>query len=317
MEKRDLALSLLVLVILTSGCVDGDSSSTEQESTDSISVHSLDVNPQEIYEGSSVRVSLDLANTGQLEADVSAGENGGSIMRDHCRDMFDISEFSSQPETLADNPGEPQTLYPDQEAKLRWTLDHVGNANQLIDQDCILKFEVPFDYSVSAYRQIQIKQDQAVEGTETLQSESSSGPLLFAVETVGGTGDEGRQTFIEEEDDSLRILLRLQNTQKTDYNKGVIEIYEETLEVGADSPLDFSENYSEMTDESEETHCEINDDNPIRIHEGSSRDIICDFDLSNVDVSRPSMVSEITASVDYRYLKDAGERTVTVKPDGS
>lgn len=309
MEKRDLALSLLVLVVFVSGCVDGGDTGTEQESTGSITIHSLDVHPQEIYEGDSVQVSLDLANTGNLPAEINAGDDGKNILKDHCRDIFSIPNdgFQSKPDSLANSGSD--MLHPSEEAALSWTLQQDGDVPELYDQKCNLKFQIPFSYSVSAYKQIQIKSDRSIEGTQDLQSESSSGPLLFAIETVGGTGSEGRDTFIADDggdgDETVRILLQLQNTEQTDYNKGVVDINESSWDVSINGPG------------STDPNCEFDpSEDKLMMYEGQSRVISCEVPVQDIGES-PSVLWEIRASIEYRYLKDAGSRTVTVKYDGS
>lgn len=339
MEKRDLALSLLVLIVTVSGCVDGNTSNTEKDDKGSITVHRLDVSPREIYQGSSVRVSLKLVNTGEQSAVLNVTKpssksiRGERVLKDYCPDIFSLtaSNFNTQPQELETQGS--TTLYPDQEAELQWELTQDGSV-PLYGYSCDLKFEIPFSYKVSSYRQVQVKADREVEGS-TLKSESSSGPLLLAIETIGGTGSEGRSTFIAGEDESMRILLQLQNTENPDYNKGVVDIKEDTLKIEADGPISFTQTFSSQCPDSgmyahkcltitgggsggDDGPCDIDKKNPIRMFEGQSRVITCDVPIPDEsELKGPSMVSEISASVEYDYLKDGGTRSVEVKYDGN
>lgn len=110
-------------------------------------------------------------------------------------------------------------------------------------------FQVPFNYSVNSFRQIQVKRSRNVEGSQ-LQSKSTSGPLLFAIETIGGTGEEGKSTYIAGEDQNMRVLLQLQNRGQEGYDKGVVDIRERSLTIESDGPgdLDFTEKFTYRQD---------------------------------------------------------------------
>lgn len=255
MERQRLILILLFLTVLASGCIGGGTNG--QESSRSITVHQLSVSQNQIYEGTSVSVSLDLVNTGNVPANVSLGEDGKRIMKDYCTDIFEISENSFSVTTSGERDGQRVGLEPDDELRLRWTLDQKGDV-PLYGQKCDLKFQVPFNYSVSAYRQLQIKQNREVENTE-LAWESSSGPLLFALETLGSTtnnpsvfvaGEDGENA----EEKSITLLMQLRNTGHEDYSKGVIDVKEESLKVRATEPLTLFEGFTKkrVTDAAKE-----------------------------------------------------------------
>lgn len=311
MEKRVLALSLLAIVVVTSGCIDGGSEKTESEGDAAITVHQYSVSPNEIYQGSTVRVSLQFANTGNIDATLWAGENGEQVFKNYCPDIFtlegDRSSFQSTPEDIQSDKS--YVLRSGEEAELQWVLEQNSEV-PLIGDDCDLDAEIPFNYSVSSYRQVQIKRSREVEGTTSLRSESSKGPLKLAIRAQGGTGDEGGSTFITDEDETAQILFQLQNKEEENYAKGLIDVYEGSFEIDGEEPVNINLDSADCDFDPEEDR--------IRMFEGQSRLISCQIDLDNADLDgQPSKISEITASVDYTYLKQAGEQNVKVNYRGN
>jgi hypothetical protein len=69
--------------------------------------------------------------------------------------------------------------------------------------------------------------------------------MNFVIETIGGTGEEGKSTFVAGEDSSMRVLLQLRNTGQEGYDKGVIDVDEESLVIAARGveSMDFREGF--------------------------------------------------------------------------
>ncbi len=321
MERQRAILILLFLAVVASGCTSGGG---DQESTGSITVHQLSVSPQEIYEGTSVTVSLDLANTGNLPAEVDLGNDGQRVMKDYCPDIFEI-EGDVSVTTSGERDGNRVELGPEDELRLRWRLQQKGDV-PLYGQRCDLKFQVPFNYSVSTYKQVQIKRSREVEDSK-LQAESSSGPLFFALETIGSS-TENPSVFIAGKDDSVSLLMQLQNRGQEGYSKGVVDVEERSLSVRASEPLELDENFTKNGNSfrwevnpgagysNSDRRCESGDE--IRMFEGDSRVLKCDIPVpKSGDLSSPSAISEIFARIDYAYMKDAGSRQVEVKTRGN
>jgi hypothetical protein len=68
----------------------------------------------------------------------------------------------------------------------------------------------------------------------------------------------------------------------------------------------------------EGTFCKINSGQPLRITEGTSRVMGCEYDYQNqgVDFQEPFEALEFRSSVDYTYIKDAGSREIEVESRG-
>lgn len=348
MERRQLVL-ILGLVVIASGCAPGDDNqgkdpNTVSEDGKAVEVQEVSVSPQEIYDGSSVRAGVQFRNAGLLPASIRLGDEGSRVLKNYCPDIFEIEKF----QTVGPG-GEDMNRYrldSGRELQIQWELqERDSNRVPLIGNRCNLKFEVPFNYSVNAYRQIQVKQSREVEGSK-LSSESSSGPLRLVIEVIGGTGTEGKSTYISGEDDTMRVLIRLQNLNHEEVNKGVVDIDEESLVVEADGPdtLGFREEFQvqetctgtwcvllaqkQGSGEDQTTmqwtrtegpgghKCEMDKKTPIKMFEGQSRDIVCDIEIPD-SISQPSELVEISASLSYTYRKDIGTRTVEVKHRGS
>jgi len=200
-------------------------------------------------------------------------------------------------------------LKPDRDLNMRWRLEHVGNT-PLYGERCDLEFAMVFNYSVNALKQVQVKRNDEVEGSPELRTQSSQGPLYFAVETVGSsTGDDS--TFVAGRDDEVTTHLQLQNIGQEGVAKGVVDLQEESLEISATEPLKFQEDIDSWSGDAD-TICDIDENEDLRIFEGESRVLTCNIPAPE-DIEEPSQISEIFASVNYTYRKDLGSRRVEVE----
>lgn len=242
METQRLALSLLFLVVLASGC--SHTGGSGQESPRAINVNSFSVTPQEIYEDTSVRVSIDVTNTGNLPTKVSLGDNGEKVLKNYCPDIFSLDKKDFSVTTSGERDGNSVRLEPRDQMNLRWRLQQEGDV-PLYNFKCNIEAEMEFNYSVRSYRQIQIKRDREVQGSPKLYAESSSGPMVFGTQTRGTT-DERRDSFIateEGENREILVLLQLHNPNREGYNKGVVDIQKSSLVVRASDPLELFEGF--------------------------------------------------------------------------
>lgn len=314
---------MLCLVVAVSGCSpsnveEGPEQSdpaTSSESDRSITVEEISVDPAEIYDGSVVNSRVEFANSGTLPGRVRVGKQGRNILSNYCPDTFSITGFDGS----SSNTNLELLQYdlePGQKLQLEWRLrERDDNRVPLYGQRCNLQFTVPFNYSVESYRQIQIKQSDQVEGSR-LNAESTRGPLLFAIETVGGTGDEGKSTYVEGRDDFLQILLQIRNQEADEHDKGVVDIDEESLKVTANGPgpLGFTEGWDQMRRDG--STCSADRNETLRMFEGQSRVITCNIDLSGTTIRSPSRLVEINANVNYTYEKTIGTRQVEILSRG-
>lgn len=357
MDSSKLALTLIVLAVAASGCVNND---TGSEGSKSVTVTALDVTPSNIYEGQTVRATIEAVNSGKLPATVWAGDKGRKVLKNYNRDCFSLSEENYAVSTARTT--EKQDSY-DLEAgdsiRMNWVLQSTDNA-PLYDLNCQIEFDMPFEYQVRAYRQFQVKEDREISGTSSLSSESSSGPMVFAIETLpGATGEPNTYT---ENDDYVTVLLQLVNKRpEEEYRKGLIEVDKDSLQVSVSEPFNITERYViqkeqeyQCNTEGEgkptyrdyetgttyycqnvekgtfewtsfrngqervgEPYCDI-PEGEIKMLEGKSATIRCKFPIEQVrDEIRLSEVSEVSARANYTYIKNAGSRTVKVKNRGN
>ncbi len=293
MEQQNLALSLLFLAVIVSGCADGGG----KVSGDAISVSGPTIQPSEIREGASVQASISAENTGQIDSSISVGENGRQVLTDYCTDFFNINSFQSsssrEPETTED-----YELRPGEVVQMNWELEQEGVSVPLNGYSCPVKFQIPFNYSVEAYQQLQIKQ----EDTETevdLSSQSSRGPLTIAIETIGSSSRSGAPVFLER--DNPEALIQIVNEQTEDsVFRGLMTVRDLEIE---SSGVELGEDCKNI----EET---------ITINRNQMSKIIrCDINADLGDVS--SKRAEISASADYTYVKNVGSRTIEVAYSGN
>lgn len=361
MDKTRVAISLLALVVIASGCTTGGGDETQG----SITVTDFSVSKTQIYEDNSVRASLGVANTGNLPAKIYLGERGEEVMKDYCTDIFENVPEGYSVTTTGEKLSDKEHTYklpPDREINIRWQLKHKGDA-PLYGERCNVEFEVPFDYSAQSYRQVQFKSSREAEASPKLNAESSSGPLKILVETVGSSTDNPSTFVTSDNGRTMTVLFQLVNTGAEGYNKGLIDIYEPSLRLKAKSPLKLNEGYSvkvtdQKSDGEEGNPCkgrngeaqrrciESQANNPsssdsgssnsisfiwenfgegeakceevagnLRMYEGESQVISCNLDIPS-EIEGPVQVSEITAAVNYTYLKDVGSRTIRVETRG-
>lgn len=337
--KHKVALSLLAGVVLVSGCVDGGST---EEPQSSIHIDYLNVMPQdrEIYSGGTVNIDMKLSNQGRADASLRAGEKGSNILTNYCPYLFNLEEFDMSGET---------NLKPDNALTLGWTLQQSGQVLSAGDK-CEMDFRLPFNYSSSVYRQVQLKKSESVADAKSgqLGYESSSGPLMFEVATITPSGASPILTMPQEgEEKTAEVLIRMKNRRP---GKGDLDIHEESLriaapELGIDegfktvktrevtegcssgvmSPTDKSfcvtteEAVKWVSYDSGEPKCNIDELEPIKIRESTSRVIRCPVKLHSDEVDlqgTSSILSEIQAAVEYTYIRDVPSTTIRVRSRG-
>lgn len=298
MERRELGISILFLTVIISGCIGPSGQQTEQESGQALKVSGPSIQPSSgtIREGSTVRVSMGIQNTGEMNGTLDVGPQGGQILTDYCTDVFSLEDYSAKSSSTSEAE-ESYVLEPEWEASFSWTLQQQGDV-PIIGQSCDLKFQAPFNYSVEAYRQLQIKKSADAGGEPQLTSQSSKGPLAIDIELIGSSAEQGSPVFIE--GDSIELLVRFRKKQ------------------GEDSPyqglIDISDPRLSSTGISiDRDSCDIPEQ--IVMYQGNSQVIRCDLDYGG-SISSPSVTPQVTVSADYQYTKDVPSRTVEVEPSG-
>ena len=301
MDRSLEVLTLLVLIVVTSGCIDGPDE-TQSEGGSAIGVEQLRVQPSNIYSGSSSNAILHIRNDGELEADLNvnseAGEYGDRILKDRCRDFLNVESYSVQ----GLEGDSSVSLAPRQEVIFNWVLKNPESSNvPLNGYSCNLKFQVPFDYSVNAYKQIQFKESREVEGSPNLESKSSRGPMKLEIDTIGSTSGDS-STFIEGDNAEIIVTLVNQAEEGSSYT-GFIDADVPEIEADSDS-FSLEEGCTDQISEGDLT-----------MYKGESQSIRCDVEL-NEEVTG-SVRGEITAQTDYTYVKDIGTRTIEVEYRGN
>lgn len=345
MDQRSVTLSLFVLTVIVSGCTGGGGGQgTQDQGNQAVVVEQLEVTPTEIFEGGTVRVRMAVRNAGSLPAQVSVGtdDNGGldgsDVLTNHCPDIFDITDFSASSSNVSGT--EPTyTLAPDYRIRMNWELtQNTGNV-PLNGYDCSLRFQVPFDYSVEAFRQIQVKDNSEVQGTEELFAKSSRGPMKIELQTIGSSAPRGAPTFLE--GDNAEVLVQLENKKPDDSSyTGTVELQPPIMEARnlefaevnvSDSKVDVAERIArrsssfDVSDVSSGATIElcpnpadVPADGDVRIYEDKSKVYRCtlDWDLEQGGVEVPSIRGEVFARANYTYVKSVGSRSVRVKYRG-
>lgn len=344
MNQRLVILSLFVLTVVVSGCTNGGGGQgTESQGNQAITVDQLQVNPSEIFAGSTTRVRMGVTNSGELPAKVRLGTtdgevDGNQILTNHCPDIFDISDFQAS-STNVSKTQSVYTLEPDYSIQMNWELEQSTGNVPLNGYDCQLKFEVPFDYSVEAFRQLQVKSSSDVQGSEELFAKSSKGPMKIEMETIGSSSERGAPTFLQGDNAEVLIQLENKNPEDSSYtgtvnlNPPVMDartIEFEDVNISSDKEEVAKQiagrmegiSPSEVNAGGKAPLCPNPADVPtsgnLRIYEGGSKVFRCeiDWDLEEGGTEVPSLRGEVFGRANYSYVKDVGTRGVRVKYRG-
>lgn len=314
---------LVILAAAASGCTDSGGGN-------GIVVNELSVQPQEIRAGEFTTISLEATNRGQLEGIVNvsrfegeiteseqraldegdlgeseeqniregAGEiQGGKILTNYCSDIFNIEEFQAS----SSRTGETQPFYrldTGEKVRFSWRLNQEDqSAIPLQGYPCELRFELPFDYSVRAYKQIQIKESRDVEGSPNLASDISEGPLSIDMEIIGSTADQSN-TIIKDNNASLYITAYNTDSEDSSF-QGLIDI--SGIDINSSENIELPESCGE--------------EGTAALASGQEEIYRCNIGYDE-DFDSPSIRGEIDASINYTFVKDLGSKSVQVNYNG-
>lgn len=241
-------------------------------------------------------------NTDSGGSDTSQlGSYGDRVLTNRCRDIFDVTDF--QVRGPGDVSGSSSYYLPERgEVRFNWVLENINTGNVPINgYSCNLKFQVPFDYTVIAYRQLQFKESEEIQGTPDLNSRSSQGPMAFRIETIGSTSDQS-STFLEGDQPEIIIYMVNQGQDGTSYT-GFINAKVPEIEASG-----FSLEHSD---------CDRDPGDTITMYQGESERIRCHVDQSVFENLDGSMRGEITAETDYTYVRNLGQKKVEVEYRGN
>lgn len=330
MDQKYLILTLIAAALVSSGCIGGENDDGGLEigpGGKTITVTDFEVQPTEIRAGSTTQITLGIVNTGgmssnvTIDSDESSDNQGKGILINNCPDIFSISSFDSYSSRNPD-VAEDYNLEPGDELELSWSLSNSNEDIPLNGYTCPARMQIPFDYGVTAYQQLEVKENSEVQGATTLESKTSEGPLNIHLETIGSTADQGPPKFVK--GDNKEVLVQLENTAPEDSSyQGLVDL---------DSPrIESSENYlinssscNMDTTADEELVRSLEVDRTLRLYEGDSRVIRCGVVLSEEsgsdevlgsdgEMPQPSIRGQITAETNYTYIKDLGEKEIEVK----
>jgi len=289
MEHKEVII-LLILSVLASGCADSSGGQ-------GISVENLNVEPSQVYAGSSTGVSMSVRNSGLLEANLITGENGNNVLTNHCTDIFNIEEYRASSSRVASTE-DNYTLGQGEVTRFYWRLTQEDTSEVPLNGfRCDLKFELPFNYSVNAYKQLQFKESREVEGSTQLESKVSEGPLRVVSEVIGSTSQQPN-TILTQDDASIYITVENADSQDSPY-QGLVQIN--------DIRIDSTESISLQED--------CGSDDSVTLSTGSQEVYRCS--IGPADMNSPSVRGEVNVQVDYTFVKDIGNRKVKVQYRGN
>lgn len=333
--KKDFVLIFLIsAVIVVSGCINGGSGQDEvDEGVTAIDVVELEVTPNEIFSGGSIDASLTLENTGNANATLITDRGaedplGTAVLESYCPDLFRIESFRAESDTVEATQHEYQ-LQPGEQLSMIWNLRQFDEERiRFYDGDsCQLDFAAPFEYSVEAFQQLQIRDNDDLEAPN-LETRSSRGPMLLSITTIGSTSQFNEPYFIEEDfhrDHEVRAEIEMINQIPEGGEHGIVDAEPPEIELIGGSleesiSLDEEITVPENGEEEEVERCGI--PSGIYLYGGDSTIIGCDLNLyddehySNGEVNLltgRTSITEIRARADYEYNAPMGSRTVEVQ----
>jgi hypothetical protein len=307
--RKDCLYFLVLLVIASSGCIGGGGDSFEG----SIQITEFSVTPAQIYEGQEVTAVLEAVNTGAKEANISLGNNGSNVMTDFCKGVLSIESFDARSSSEKEDP---YNLNTGQNLKLDWVLKHGGDVPRY-GRSCEIKFQMPFNYSVESFQQVQITKDET-EINPNLQYKSSTGPLSVDIKTLPSRTNT-YEANEENENRSVEVRFEMVNQKPEERrNKGLVDIHTDSIKINATSPLNFKANLKEdggWTIDKGDGSCS-NPGTDIPVFEGKSKTYRCDIKLPKKENVNISQISEISIEFSYKFVKDVGQKTIEVQTRG-
>ncbi len=257
-------------------------------------MNELTVQPDSIRAGQTVSVSLEAVNAGLLSGKVEVGNQEGSqVLTNHCPDYFSIKEFSASSSRTSESQS-GYRLGQGERVRMYWELkQEPADQVPLQGYECPLKFELPFEYSVRAYKQLQVKQSRESSGNPNLATDISPGPLSIDMQIIGSTAQESN-TILKQDDASLYLTAYNREGEQNAY-QGLIEINDITVSGGG--AINVSENCGQRES--------------VTLASGGQEIYRCDIIVD--DFSSPSVRGEVTVNIDYTFVKSLGERTLSVK----
>lgn len=297
MPNSKVVLLILAAVITVSGCTDGGET---QASGDAIAVERFEVVPQQIYAGSDVAATLNVRNVGNTEAKITTGQQGTNILKSYTPDLLMIEDFSAEStNTTETKEQEAYTLQPDETLSMNWDLHQFDESRIRFyaDQQIDMTFQIPFQYTVQAYQQFQVKENSGVQSLESLGAASSNGPMDVHIEMIGSSSEGGSPVFIEGDNIQVRVEFRNNDVEEGDA-VGLINI--ESPEVRA------------LSDKVTVEGC--NTPSNIQVRADSSTSITCNVNINGEIQS--SIRDEIRVTSDYKFTKTVSKEHITVKYRG-
>jgi hypothetical protein len=334
MDQKHLLLTLLVATLISSGCIGGGGN--EGGGLDigpggkTITVTDFEVQPTEIRAGSTTQITLGVVNTGGMSSNVtiasdeSSENQGQGILINNCPDIFSISSFDAYSSRNPD-VAEDYYLEPGDELEVSWSLSNSNEDIPLNGYTCPIRMQIPFDYGVTAYQQLEVKENSEIQGATTLESRTSQGPLNIHLETIGSTTDQGAPKFVK--GDNKEVLVQLENTAPEDSSyQGLVDLDSPRIEASENYLINSSSCNMDTTADDDLVRS-LKVDRTLRLYQGDSRVIRCGVVLSeesgsnsalssNQEMPQPSIRGQITADVKYTYIKDLGEKEIEVKYRG-
>ena len=281
---------LVTLALISTGCA----SNTGGQG---IQVTDFTVQPSQVFSGQTASARLEAVNAGNLEGEITVGENGEEVLVNNCPDMFNIEEFEAS-SSRNSSTQESYNIGTGELIRMNWQLQQ--KEDRTVPRSgftCNMRFELPFDYSVTGYKQIQVKQNRETEGSPQLQTDISGGPLTFDVELVE-TSTSQKDTLLKGDDASILITAYNQGNSESSY-LGLIEI--EDIKVTGSGEIEVEDGCGSS--------------GTVALSSGNEEIYRCSIEYDDFESS--SIRGEIQYTADYTFVKDVGTRTVEVKRSGS
>lgn len=288
---------VIAATVIISGCTNGGSGE-ESHRGDAISVERFELVPQTIYSGSNVTATLNVRNVGNTEANITVGDQGKNVLTSYTPDLMLISNFEAESTQTTDTK-EEYTLRPDGTLSMNWDLHQFDESRIRFyaDQTIDMSFRIPFQYTVQAYHQFQVKDNSDVESLEGLGAASSNGPMDVTISLIGSSSEGGSPVFMEGDDIQVRVEFANQDTEEGD-GVGLLDIEAPTIEVPGDDV--------------EVNNC--NTPSNIQVRGSSSTTITCSIDINEEVTS--SIREEVRVTADYNFTKTVSKDHITVQYRG-
>lgn len=246
-----------------------------------IALQTLSLTPNKVVEGETANLKAVLTNQGQKEATIYLGNEGRSLLKNYCPDVFTLESYQatlkSQTRGVKDVTSKQIDLRPEERLEAVWSF----RAGQLPKPySCQVELQRSYEYETSEQRQVQIKQSEDIKTAQVSKDSNKEGLVQIELET-------DRNSYLPQETIYLTVTLKNEGDGTADIREIAV-------------------NYPQLSGT-----CELPNPEAMVLMSGAKRQFRCLLRKQKLDV--PSQMYRISARTRYKYEVKAAKALRIIK----